>query len=244
MTQPLYAIGDIHGQLSELERALALVEADGGPEAPIIFLGDYSDRGPDSRGVLDRLIAGRDAGRPWRFILGNHDRMLVRFYHDCEQHDENVKSGKGWFHSALGGDATLASYGIDGIGVRALADIQRLAIERIPRSHIEFLESLPLWIEDGPHLFVHAGIRPGVPLEEQAEDDLIWIREGFLDFDGDFGWLVVHGHTMVETPTHFGNRIDIDGGAGAGRPLVPCVFDGGAWHRLTDRGRAPLAAPA
>ncbi|SLN33691.1 metallophosphoesterase [Roseisalinus antarcticus] len=233
-----YVIGDIHGQAAELDRALALIEADGGPDAPITFLGDYTDRGPDSRGVLQRLIEGRDAGRPWRFLLGNHDRMFLRFVTQADQHDTHILSGKGWLHPALGGPMTLASYGIDvGDTTRTVYDISLEARARIDPAHMAFLRDLPLYIEEGPNLFVHAGIRPGVPLAEQTEEDLIWIREGFLDHEDPFPWTIVHGHTALDAPAHFGNRIDLDGGAGYGRPLVPAVFDGQDWHTLSDIGR-------
>jgi len=256
----LYVLGDIHGQTAALDRAMALIAADGGADRPLIFLGDYVDRGPDSRGVLDRLISGRDAGRPWRFLLGNHDRMFLRFVTEARTHDPKILSGKGWLHPALGGNATLASYlpedafahpeggGMETLarsGLDPLPDPHRDALvaaacEAVPQRHLDFVAGLSTMIEDGPHLFVHAGIRPGVPLTDQVEDDLIWIRDGFLDHDGDFGALVVHGHTALDRPTHFGNRIDLDGGAGYGRPLVPALFDGTDWFTLHDDGRHPL----
>jgi serine/threonine protein phosphatase 1 len=259
----LYALGDIHGQTAALDRALDLVAADGGADAPLIFLGDYVDRGPDSRGILDRLIAGRDAQKPWRFLMGNHDRMFLRFVTEARTHDPRVLSGKGWLHPALGGGATLASYlpaaafshpeggGIDTLaraGLDPVPDPDRDALvaaacEAVPQAHLDFIAGLPTTIAEGPHLFVHAGLRPGVPLADQVEDDLIWIRDGFLDHDGDFGALVIHGHTALDRPTHFGNRIDLDGGAGYGRPLVPALFDGSRWFTLHDDGRRPLTPP-
>jgi serine/threonine protein phosphatase 1 len=258
----IYAIGDVHGQKAMLDHALVLIAADGGAAAPLVFLGDYTDRGPDSRGVIDALIAGRDAGFDWHFIKGNHDRMFQRFMESGDCHDVAIKSGLSWLNSRLGGDTTLASYGIiptgpanfdkDDLGREVLttypttegdlnlAELVALAQARVPQAHLDFLSSNPLMHQADGQLFVHAGIRPGVPLDAQIEDDLIWIRDGWLDNTDDHGMMVVHGHTALDTPEHLGNRIDLDGGAGYGRPLVPAVFDGGAWFTLTDDGRKPL----
>ncbi len=107
-----FAIGDIHGQKAMLDHALKLIAADGGTAAPLVFLGDYTDRGPDSRGTIDTLIAGRDAGLDWHFIKGNHDRMFQRFVDSGDCHDVAIKSGLSWLNGRLGGDTTLASYGI------------------------------------------------------------------------------------------------------------------------------------
>lgn len=232
----IYAIGDIHGQSAMLDRALALIEADGGPGARIVFLGDYTDRGPDSRAVVQTLVDGVAAGRNWVVLRGNHDRMFTRFVRSGIETDARIASGKGWLHPALGGPMTLASYGVD-TGGRGLLAAARAAV---PEAHLAFLESRPLWHLEQDLFFVHAGIRPGVPIPQQAEDDLIWIREGFLDHHGAFDHLIVHGHTALETPHHFGNRIDLDGGAGYGRPLVPAVFEGTECWLLTARGRVPL----
>ncbi len=232
----IYAIGDIHGQLAELDRVLSLIEADGGADAHIVFLGDYTDRGPDSRGVLDRLINGVSQGRRWTVLRGNHDRMFCRYLTDGNEHDERIKSGKGWLTPSLGGPTTLASYGVN----VEEGDILKRAQAAVPPEHLAFLESRSLWYETDNLLFVHAGIKPGVPMDEQDEDDLIWIREGFLDYEEPFDKLIVHGHTALEQPTHFGNRIDIDSGAGYGRPLTAAVFEGTDCFILTETGRVPL----
>lgn len=256
----LYAVGDIHGFSAQLDRALALIEADGGPDPEIYFLGDYTDRGPDSRGVLDRLIAGRDEGRPWKFCKGNHDRMFQRFLEAGDENDSRISSGKSWFHGALGGSRTLRSYGLDGEaqgflmngGVDTLAsyelggeslskqELARAARKAIPDAHRTFLQDLPLFHETDDLIFVHAGLRPGLPLHEQDEDDLLWIREGWLDSDADHGRLVIHGHTALDFPAHHGNRVNIDGGAGFGNPLVPVAIDGQSIYTLDERGRIPL----
>lgn len=240
MTTPIYAVGDIHGHLDELERALALIAADGGPEADVVFLGDLVDRGPDSRGVIDRLIAGQAAGRPWRVLRGNHDDMFRRFLSEGVINHAQVKSGLPWTHRRLGGFETLASYGIAADPDTPRRDIVKAALAAVPPAHRDFLDSLPHRLEWGDLLFVHAGICPGVPLAQQDPSDLIWIREPFLSDRRPHPWLVVHGHTALEHPQHFGNRIDLDGGAGYGRPIHPAVFEGRECWLLTERGRVPL----
>jgi serine/threonine protein phosphatase 1 len=258
---PIYAVGDIHGQKQMLDHALALIAADGGEDAKIVFLGDYTDRGPDSRAVIDTLIEGRDAGRNWVFIKGNHDRMFSHFVRNGVEHDARVKSGVSWLNPRLGGSATLASYGIEGEahfapkrvnGLEVLAHFEgdngwidkaalhHEALEAVPTAHLDFIDSLPLWHATDDLLFVHAGLRPGLPIEQQDPEDLIWIRDGFIDTDHDFGKLVVHGHTALDYPQNFGNRVDLDGGAGYHRPLVPAIFEGRDCSLLTPSGRLLL----
>lgn len=258
---PIYAIGDIHGQKEMLDQALNLIAADGGDDAEIVFLGDYTDRGPDSRAVIETLIAGRDANRNWHFIKGNHDRLFTRFVREGREHDPRVKSGISWLNRRLGGSTTLASYGLKGRmhfaeqrrdGLETLDrfedeqssiskdDLQQRALAAVPARHISFLDGLPLWHQTEDLLFVHAGLRPGTPLAQQDPEDLIWIRDGFLESDHEFGKLVVHGHTALDHPQHFGNRVDLDGGAGYGNPLIPAVFEGRDCWLLTDQGRVAL----
>lgn len=233
----VYAIGDIHGHSDKLRAALALIEADGGPDAPVVVLGDLVDRGPDSRGVIDTLIAGIAAGRDWTVLLGNHDRMFLDFLTEGRVLNPQVKSGRSWMNPALGGLATLASYGLDPeSAVEALFDAAQCAV---PGDHRAFLSGLPRFHHRGAHLFVHAGIRPGVPLAAQDEDDLIWIREPFLSHTDPFDWLVVHGHTALDAPCHHGNRINLDGGAGYGRALGVARLDGRSAALLRPEG--PLA---
>ncbi|UWQ58550.1 serine/threonine protein phosphatase [Leisingera caerulea] len=240
MTAPLYAIGDIHGQLEMLEQTLALVEADGGPGARIVFLGDYTDRGPDSRGVIERLIAGQKQGREWICLKGNHDRMFEWFLQETPRHDPHLLIGYHWLHERIGGVDTLASYGLTFEDRTRLDDLHARAKEVIPAPHAEFLRSLPALHETPELAFVHAGIRPGVPLAQQHEDDLVWIRQPFHDHTGPHPKLVVHGHTPVEKPSHYGNRVNLDSGAGYGRPLTAAVFEGRDCWLLTDAGRQPL----
>ncbi len=261
-TDPIYALGDIHGQKAMLDRALALIEADGGPDAKVVFLGDYTDRGPDSKSVLDLLITGQKAGRNWHFVMGNHDRFFSHWVQFGREHDPRVASGISWLNPRLGGTATLASYGITsdpeptftrneadlevlvhfqkGNAIIPPSDVQAMAQEAVPQEHLNFLDDLPLTFETDDLLFVHAGIKPGIPLVAQDAEDLIWIRDGFLDDQTDHGKLIVHGHTALEAPQHFGNRIDLDGGAGFGRALVPAVFEGRDCSLLSPGGRQPL----
>ena len=257
----IYAIGDIHGQKVLLDHALALIEQDGGPDAEIVFLGDYTDRGPDSRGVLDTLIAGVNAGRNWTCLKGNHDKMFHDYVTTGAEHDSHVKSGISWINRRLGGVTTLASYGIagdvsflhpSGGGLETLASydigtdtltpeqVRKRAAKAVPSAHLAFLKDLPVAYETDDLLFVHAGLRPGIPLSDQAEDDLLWIRDAWLDDTRDHGKLVIHGHTALDQPQHHGNRVNLDGGAGYGRPLIPAVFEGRECHLLTDNGRELL----
>ena len=240
MSDPIYAIGDIHGQLEELERVLHLIEKDGGANANTVFLGDYVDRGFNSKAVVQTLMEGKTRGRNWNLIRGNHDRYLTRFYNDMTAYDPNTRTGLFWLNPKLGGDKTLMSYGVEAEDGAPLEPIFEKTRELVPPEHIEFLSALPL-IHETEHLIcVHAGLRPGVPLNQQVEDDLIWIRDGFLDHTGSFGKLVVHGHTALDEPMHAGNRVNLDGGAGYFRPLQVAVFEGIDCWLLTDAGRMPL----
>ncbi len=240
MTEPIYVIGDIHGQLGDLERVLQLIEADGGPDAYTVFLGDYVDRGPESKAVVQKLIDGSSAGRNWHLVRGNHDRYLVRFYEDMIVQDPNTRTGLTWFNPRLGGDKTMASYGIEAVDGAPLDPIHTAVREKVPADHIAFLKSLPL-IHETEHLInVHAGLRPGVALADQVEDDLIWIREDFLNHKGSFGKLVVHGHTALDYPMHAGNRVNLDAGAGYFRPLHVAVFEKQTCWLLTELGRMSL----
>lgn len=240
MSDPIYAIGDIHGQLAELERVLCLIEADGGPDARIVFLGDYTDRGPDSRRVLDLLIEGRDQRRNWTFIKGNHDRMFCWFMQDYPRQEAYLPIELYWLHPRLGGDTTLASYGLEFTEQTRQAELHARAREVVPQAHLEFLEQTVLTDETDALFFAHAGIRPGVPLAEQSEEDLIWIRQEFHNSTAQHPKLIIHGHTPVKDATHYGNRINLDTGAGYGKPLTVAVFEGAETWLLGARGRTPL----
>ncbi|NKB55829.1 MAG: serine/threonine protein phosphatase [Alphaproteobacteria bacterium] len=185
----VYAIGDIHGQIGRLKTLhdRILEDARGAPEARrvIVYVGDYVDRGPDARGVLDMLIAQPLEGFVSVYLKGNHEDFMLRFL------DGDIEAGASWF--ANGGDATLASYGID---------------------------------VEGDYAFVHAGIRPGVPLEAQSPRDLMWIREEFHASRAEHDYVIVHGHSVSTKAVDKANRIGIDTGAGYGRALTAVVLSG------------------
>ncbi|TNJ42224.1 metallophosphoesterase family protein [Phaeobacter sp. B1627] len=241
MTRPIYAIGDIHGQTGQLEEALDLIQADGGPEAEVVFTGDFVDRGPDSNGVIERLMQGQAEGRNWTCLKGNHDRLFCWFMEAFPREDPFLPVELYYLNDRIGGAATLASYGVDcGPHDRKWA-VHSAARAAVPQAHLDYLAKLPLTYQTGDLLFVHAGIRPGVALADQDEEDLLWIRKGFLEDTREYPWLVVHGHTAEQQPVHYGNRVDIDCGAGYGRPLVPVVFEGREAWCLTPNGRTKLA---
>lgn len=243
MTKPIYAIGDIHGQHTELVRVLDFIEADGGPDAQIVFIGDYTDRGPQSSDVLDTLINGLAMGKPWHCLKGNHDRMFCWFMEDYPHHDAHLPVFLYWLHARLGGDTTLASYGVKFTETDRQTTVHALAKQAVPQAHIDFLNACPLSFETEELFFAHAGIQPGVALLDQAEEDLLWIRKEFHVDQRDHGKLVVHGHTPVKAVTHYGNRINIDAGAGYGNPLCAVVFEGRDCWALNDQGRVALPPP-
>lgn len=238
-----YAVADIHGQADELRRVHALVAADRnrtGEEAPVIHLGDLVDRGPASAEVVEYLRRGPSGGTPWITLRGNHDLMFRLFLDDPDRRDPGLNPDYTWLHERLGGGTTLASYGVDASPDRPLHDLWAEARARVPESHLVFLDNLPLLHRTEAAVFVHAGIRPGVPLIVQAPQDLMWIRKGWLDDTRDHGLLVVHGHTVVDAPEHHGNRVNLDTGAGYGDPLAAAFIDGREVWLLTEDGRMPL----
>ncbi|MCT4556715.1 MAG: metallophosphoesterase [Pelagimonas sp.] len=256
---PIYAFGDIHGQRAMLEEALALVEKDGGPQARVVFLGDYVDRGSDSKGVIDIFLNGRAEGRNWHFVKGNHDQVFQSFLEEGALFNPQTRSGLGWLHDRIGGTATLGSYLDLGELGREIPELRWLSVygdepmddalleelfdwvhEVVPVSHFEFLRNLPLYHEEPGFFFVHAGIRPGLPLHMQDDNDLMWIRDEFLNSQRNHGAFVVHGHTPVDAPDLRINRLNLDTGAGYGRPLSVAVFDRDGVFHLTAGGRQRL----
>ena len=239
-----YAIGDIHGHLDKLQAVHALIAEDrtrcGDDGAPVVHIGDLVDRGPDARGVIGYLMAGQARGENWIVLKGNHDRMMSMFLREYPMVDTQLLIDHNWLHPRLGGVETLASYGVgvpDGIRTYQLHPEARAAV---PQTHRDFLEALPAMYQHGEVCFVHAGIRPGVPLTEQIEDDLCWIRQEFHNSNVDHGPLIVHGHTPVDAVTHYGNRVNIDTGAGHGKTLTAVVIEGRDVWRLSPEGRVPV----
>lgn len=239
-----YAIGDIHGQFHLLQRAFELIEADrarqGSAESPVVVLGDLCDRGPNSAGVIGHLYDRQAAGENLIVLKGNHDRMFSIFLDDPFGRDPRLRAEFTWMHPRLGGPETLASYGISEPANRPTAKVHAEALAAVPAAHRTWLARLPGSYRRGEAIFVHAGLRPGVPLEAQTEDDLLWIRADFLDDPRDHGALVVHGHTAIEAPNHYGNRLNLDSSAGYGGPLSTAVIEGRKAWLLTEQGRLPL----
>jgi serine/threonine protein phosphatase 1 len=238
-SETIYAIGDIHGQRPMLEDALDRIERDGGGR--VVFLGDYVDRGPDSKGVIDLLATGVNEGRDWICIKGNHDRLFEWYVTPPEpRHDPHLLISYHWLHPNIGGVATARSYDLEVQEHMRQGFVARLLRDAMPDSHLPFLQNCKLMHREGGLLFVHAGIRPGVPLDRQDEEDLVWIRQEFHNDPRDHGVFVVHGHTPVETPDFRSNRLNLDTGAGFGRPLSIAVFEGEEKFLLTPSGRLRL----
>ncbi|WP_088344904.1 MULTISPECIES: metallophosphoesterase family protein [Rhodomicrobium] len=233
----VYAIGDIHGRLDLLDALLGMIEAREAAwpaeKAMLIFLGDYVDRGPDSRGVVERLLTGLPERFDAAFLRGNHEDILL-----------HCLRGPGWFDNWAmnGGLATIKSYGVE---IDAETELRRLDAKRIlaafrramPEAHRAFYRGLPVSREIGDYFFVHAGVRPGVPLGAQRAADLTFIRDPFLSHQGDFGKIIVHGHTPVAAPEFHPNRIAIDTGAVFTGRLTALCLEGAARSFLTTEGR-------
>lgn len=241
----LYAIGDIHGHLGLLQAAHDMIADDIARHGhgPVIHVGDLVDRGPDCRGVIEFLIQGIDNGQDWVVLKGNHDRMFTRFLRDPQEPEPGLRADLGWLHPKLGGPATLASYGVANAADRPVAKVHADAVAAVPSAHIDFLNTRPTLHQIGEAAFVHAGIRPGIPLDQQSETDLVWIRDPFLMESASFGPLIVHGHTAIDQATHYGNRLNLDSGAAYGGPLSAIVLEGREAALLTPQGRKKLHRP-
>lgn len=241
---PAYAIGDIHGQYDLMLGAFALIEADraagGAAEAPVVVLGDLVDRGPKSAQVIAHLFQAQARGENLVVLKGNHDRMFSLFLDDPWQRDPRLRAEFTWLHPRLGGPQTLESYGLREPGNRPLDQVHAEALAAMPPPHRLWLEALPAHFQHDEALFVHAGIRPGVDLRNQTEDDQLWIRAEFLEDSRDHGALVVHGHTAIEAATHHGNRLNLDSSAGYGGPVSVAVIEGRQAWLLTPEGRRLL----
>lgn len=220
----VYAIGDVHGRLDCLDALLAQIDEDDAARGPartrLIFLGDLIDRGPDSAGVVDRVIQRTAIGEV-HCIAGNHEEMFLASIGGSE------RSMRGFVQ--FGGRETLLSYGmsVEDYNAHLFPELIAAAQSIVPTTHREFLAGLEDRVEIGDYLFVHAGIRPNVPIEEQTTSDLRWIRRDFLDHRGDFGRIVVHGHTITPEVEERSNRIGIDTGAYESGRLTAIGIEGG-----------------
>jgi diadenosine tetraphosphatase ApaH/serine/threonine PP2A family protein phosphatase len=219
----LYVIGDIHGRSELLDKLTDEIKRDLAKHpveiAVTVTLGDYIDRGPDSRGVLERLVQNRF---PTRYVglKGNHEELFESFIANCG-------AGPQWRH--LGGLETLHSYGVPVSSLLRGKGYEEASIalrEAVPKEHLEFLSSLQLCASTSRYFLCHAGVRPGVSLDKQQPRDLLWIRDEFLHSRKDFGKIIIHGHTPVEAPQILSNRINIDTGAFATGRLTCLVLDG------------------
>lgn len=210
----VYAVGDVHGCYDQMKALLAKIAADSAARArgrrPIlIFLGDYVDRGPDSAKVVEALIwLKRRPDLEVRLLKGNHEQAMLQFL-------DAPEANRAWLR--WGGAETLRAYGVEPPG----SDEDPLAVTRardellgrMSAGHLLLLQRLELMVAVGDYAFVHAGVRPGAPLAQQTEQDLLWIREGFLDAPGPFEKVIVHGHTWLdEQPRLTEHRLAIDTG--------------------------------
>jgi serine/threonine protein phosphatase 1 len=215
----IYAIGDVHGRLDLLDDLLSEVDADlaGRPAARAIFvfLGDYIDRGNRSRETIDRLIARRENSEHV-FLKGNHEQLALKCLSDPGLFDR-------WLR--LGGAETLASYGVNLGSKIKIAELQAAFHRALPQAHIKFFRGLQSSFTCGDFFFAHAGVKPRIPLARQAEKDLLWIREEFLNSNEDFGKTIVHGHTPGNEIEVKPNRINIDTGAYATGRLTCLVME-------------------
>jgi len=218
----VYAVGDIHGRHDLLLALLKAIEADAAPsgmERRIVFLGDYIDRGEASAAVVELLAAGAATGS-WTCLTGNHEAMLLATLAGALDWDI-------WL--ANGGAETLFSYGVsarDFIGPEKGEALRAAALAAIPAAHLAFLRGLPGHLEIGDYFFCHAGVRPGVPLDRQSLDDLIWIRDAFTLSSLDHGKRIVHGHTPAMQVEVLPNRINVDTGAYLTNCLSCVVLEG------------------
>lgn len=219
----LYAVGDIHGCRDLLARLHDQIRGDAARSTAerfvIVYLGDYVDRGPDSKGVIDLLLNAPLQGFEAVHLMGNHELEMLQFVQgDAPRFD--------WL--SYGGLETLRSYGVE--LPRKLAARERIRetfAAVFPDAHREFLRSLRHSYQEGDFFMAHAGVAPGIPLDQQIRDDLIWIRMPFLKSDADFGKTVIHGHTIVERPEVRSNRIGIDTGAFRSGRLTAIVLQDG-----------------
>lgn len=219
----VYAVGDVHGCADQFEALLAAIDADDAARGPadttLVLLGDLVDRGPDTRGVVERAMRLTASPR-FALLKGNHEEMLLRA---ATGHRPSLQ-----LFNRYGGRETLISYGVDPAAYdeASFEELEALIVGAVPAAHRAFLDAGRPHLTIGDYLFVHAGIRPGVPLAEQVGADLRWIRDPFLGHRGPHGSMVVHGHTITAEPDVQPNRIGIDTGAYAGGLLTAIGLEG------------------
>ena len=231
--QRVYAIGDVHGRFDLLIGLLKRIKVDNASrqvaEAHVIMLGDLVDRGPHSAHVLEYLRSHRDGFANFHFVGGNHEEaMLAALRGDAPEET-------GWLD--FGGRETMLSYGADPSIFDAQGTELAAAMRRfVPRIHLDFLEDFEDSIQFGDYLFVHAGIRPGIMIEQQSRKDLRWIRQLFLEDDRDHGVVVVHGHSITQEPDVRHNRIGIDTGAYKSGVLTALALERGERWLIMEQG--------
>jgi serine/threonine protein phosphatase 1 len=219
-----YVVGDIHGRVDLLEHLLAKIHADlqhrPARKALLVFVGDLIDRGPSSAQVIERLRNYRREGVRPVFLLGNHEEVLLRILGG----DASVVDS--WLQ--FGGLQCLQSYGVSFARLRGrpAEEVVEIVRRAVPQEHVEFLETFIDSCRFGDYLFVHAGIRPGVEVDQQSQSDLRWIREPFLFDDSDHGFVVVHGHTIRDEVEERPNRIGIDTGVYRSGVLTALAIEG------------------
>jgi len=225
----VYAVGDIHGRadlLVRLQRMIVDDAADAGEmRRVVVYMGDYVDRGPDSFEVVEMLLNAPLAGFERHHLKGNHEDFLLRFLDPGNEDD----TGEMWVLN--GADSTFESYGVRAWefprGADGMRAVRAAFREALPESHLAFFRNLEMSHREGDYLFVHAGLRPGVPFADQSAHDLMWIRDGFFLSDADFGAVVVHGHSIRPEPEVRPNRIGIDTGAWRSNRLTALVLEAG-----------------
>lgn len=239
----VYAVGDIHGRGDLLDDALERIEADIDSRRParniVVFLGDLIDRGPSSAQVIERVRTYRRADVRTVFLIGNHEEVLLRLLRG------ESRFLRDWL--SFGGAECAKSYGISPAELKRMDPAQSVAVlnDKIPAEHRAFLMDFVDTFRIGSYLFVHAGIRPGVPLPEQTQADLRWIREPFLENGEDHGFIVVHGHTIAEQIDVRDNRIGLDTGAYRTGVLTTMGLEGRErWFVQTEAASPAAAEPA
>ena len=238
----VYAVGDVHGRLDALTPLVADIRADAarhrGKGPPLlVMLGDYVDRGPESAGVIELILKlSADPALEVCALMGNHEAALLAFLDD-------PAGAAAWLDH--GGGSTLASYGVQPparVGDQGWSEARDALIAALPAAHLNFLRGLKLMTVAGDYAFVHAGVRPGVPLDRQADQDLLWIRQPFLDAPGPFEKVIVHGHTPAEEPQILPHRLGVDTGAYATGVLTAARLQGEAQGLLQAWARRSAAA--